>query len=443
MSNRSNKIGIEARIPEKSRNALNLASWRRQDSGSSTETERTTPQPSGLETWIKKLDDEKAATGSRTPSILSAFSRVTYTAAPAARSFAGSTATIPQAWPTLPALSAEDPKVPKPSARLPSTSDSSSATSVHVLGHRQTAPPSHPGPSISQLKGAFGVGINYQPNFSSPPSETKASPRPLAPFSSYAPPNVDFAVSQISVSKPLPPSLNQRQKAHPRSLAASQSQTKRTAPSTISSAPYPSPFTAFFPLENKQPSSGFAPPAHPPSTIEQIPSGSWNSSSLTRDWTPGQVLLGYSRIFTELNFDFYNDNHLKINFDGDPKDVSKVWADIKLAYSAFLKSYELGMNMLTFLTQHGNSDEEVKSVLANAICFLSAGKVGLGGRAEEFARALVSRGKLLRRMTGRGAELIWMAGDIVCFVERRCLESELVYPGGSGETEQRLSMARH
>ena len=76
------------------------------------------------------------------------------------------------------------------------------------------------------------------------------------------------------------------------------------------------------------------------------------------------------------------------------------------------------------------------------ICFLGAGKVGLEGRAEDFAKALVSGGKLLRRLTGKGLELKWTAGNIVCFVEKRCLESGLVYPGGTGETEQRLMAVR-
>jgi len=246
MSNRTKNIGTEAGISRGSRNALNLASWRRQDSGSSAETERTTPQPIGLETWIKKFDDEKAATGSGTPSILSAFSRITYTPAPAAQASAGSTVTLPQTRPTLPSLSAEPPKISKRSARIPSRSDLSSLNSTHGPEHQQIMSTFPPGLSIPQPTSVSGLGISYPSTPFTPPSGTKTSARPLAPFSSYVPPKVEHWVPQIAASEPLPSSHTPSQKTIPSNFVACQS---RPAPFPTSSAPYPSPFTDFVPLE--------------------------------------------------------------------------------------------------------------------------------------------------------------------------------------------------
>ena len=175
--------------------------------------------------------------------------------------------------------------------------------------------------------------------------------------------------------------------------------------------------------------------------VEPVPTSSWDSKSLTRDWTPDQVLTAIKRIFSEIDLDWYAQNYMKLDFDGSKQVVWVLWEEIKLVYIQFISSHTTWLDIMTLMTMSKGSLESAKEMLANMICFFGAGKVGMEKRAENMARALISGG-----MKDTATKLMNYAdtgttGDIISFVELRCVENGLVYPGGTARTQERIALA--
>lgn len=162
---------------------------------------------------------------------------------------------------------------------------------------------------------------------------------------------------------------------------------------------------------------------------------------MTRDWTPDQVLTAIKRILSEINLDWYVENYKKLDFDGSKQVVWVLWEEIKLAYIQFISSHTIGLDIMTLIAMSKDSFESAKEMLANMICFFAAGKVGMEKRAKDMAKALISG-----VMKDTATKLMIYAdtgttGDIISFVELRCVENGLVYPGGTGRTQERIALA--
>jgi hypothetical protein len=129
------------------------------------------------------------------------------------------------------------------------------------------------------------------------------------------------------------------------------------------------------------------------------PINTWDSASLTRFWTHDLVRIAILRIMTEIHLDFYEDYYKFLEFDGSQQVVHKLWGEIKIIYTEFIKSYVFGIDVLTLIGMHeqalnGGPLADVNAVLADMICFFAAGKIGMEKRAEDMAEALISGGKI-------------------------------------------------
>jgi hypothetical protein len=101
---------------------------------------------------------------------------------------------------------------------------------------------------------------------------------------------------------------------------------------------------------------------------------------------------------SEIDLDFYEDNYRFLDFDGSEQIVHKLWEEIKLIYTEFIKSYVYEIDILTLIAMHeqavnGGPLANINTLLADMICFFAAGKIGMEKRAEDMAKALVSGGK--------------------------------------------------
>jgi hypothetical protein len=100
----------------------------------------------------------------------------------------------------------------------------------------------------------------------------------------------------------------------------------------------------------------------------------------------------------EIDLDFYKDHYRYLDFDGSQQVVHKLWGEIQLIYTEFIKLYVYGIDILTLIGMHeqalnGGPLANVNAVLADMICFFAAGKIGTEKRAEDMAKALISGGK--------------------------------------------------
>jgi hypothetical protein len=107
---------------------------------------------------------------------------------------------------------------------------------------------------------------------------------------------------------------------------------------------------------------------------------------------------------SEINLDWYEYNYLKFDFDGSQHAVRAVWGEISTAYSQFIRSNMIGLDILTLIAEQGGPLENVKHALADMICFFGAGKVGMEKRAEDMAKACVTGGKATTK-NGKMGEL--------------------------------------
>jgi hypothetical protein len=128
---------------------------------------------------------------------------------------------------------------------------------------------------------------------------------------------------------------------------------------------------------------------------------------MTRCWTHDLVRTAIMRIMGELDLDFYEDNYRSLDFDGSQQVVQKLWNEIKLVYTEFVKGYVYGIDILTLIAMHeqalnGGPLANVNAVLADMICFFAAGKIGMERRAEDMAKALISRGEKFCHVIKRG-----------------------------------------
>jgi len=102
---------------------------------------------------------------------------------------------------------------------------------------------------------------------------------------------------------------------------------------------------------------------------------------------------------SELNLDFYKDYYRFLDFDGSQQVVQKLWKEIGLVYTEFLRTHVYGLDILTLIAMNekalnGGPLSNINAVLADMICFFAAGKIGMERRAEDMAKALMSGGKL-------------------------------------------------
>ncbi|KAH8768796.1 hypothetical protein BGZ57DRAFT_1006291 [Hyaloscypha finlandica] len=351
-----------------------------------------TPGPtetSPLESWINEYDSGKAASGRGTPSVTSAYSRLTFVAAVAP----------PTSGTASPSKS---PRYDLPvSARNQMISPKTSPQDI-------ASPSSYKQPRYRPLLSRFKT----PPGPASPNPSTNAGADPSSNSASYIS-GGDNPRSPIFAGPP---------RSQPAPLLTAF--TNAVDPGPTDSDMFLDYSTGVFKNSTSRPIPQLKFLSQPSS----LPVNSWDSASLTRYWTQDLVRTAILRIMGELNLDFYEDNYRFFDFDGSPHVVEKLWQETMLVYTQFINSYVYGLDILTLIAMHENALSggplaNINAVLADMICFFAAGKIGMEKRAEDMAQALIS------------------GGDIICFVSRRCAENGLEYPGGVGRTEDRVMQA--
>ncbi|KAE9366878.1 hypothetical protein N431DRAFT_487352 [Stipitochalara longipes BDJ] len=353
MSTRTKKDGIGGGAPTTPENARYTTSFnflRRQDisrdiDGFSNTIRLRTPGSLGaspLQSWIHDYDNEKAASGRGTPSVGSAFARVTYTPATTP------TSTRAKSWqpPSYDLISTGAKQKNSPEA----SQESPIPTPYKRPRYRLQLSSNEKGPAL----------------ISSPP---KVNPDPA---SLSTPPGYKLSPSRVRES--------------PRSQAV----------------PLHIPFSS---TADARPSSPNASPTGKRLKLtwseSDSPVNAWDSASLTRYWTQDLVRTAIMRIMSELNLDFYEDHYRLLDFDGSQKIVQKLWEEIRFVYTEFLRSHVYGLDILTLIAMNeralnGGPLANINALLADMICFFAAGKIGMERRAENMAEALISGDDILK-----------------------------------------------
>lgn len=370
MSNWNNKYGTGGRAPTTSSNADGFTGFK--DLGP-RDTARhihrfdninlsPTPGPtetSPLESWINEYDSGKAASGRGTPSVTSAYSRLTFVAAVAPPT-SGTASPSKSPGYDLPVSAINQTISPKASQQ-----DIASPSSYKQPRYR---------PLLSRFK--------TPPGPTSPNPSTNVGADPSSNSASYISDRDNLKSSNFTGptrSEPAPPRT---------------AFTNAVDPGPTNSDAFPGYSTRVFKNPTLRPIPQLKFPSQPPS----LPVNSWDSASLTRYWTQDLVRTAILRIMGELNLDFYEDNYRFFDFDGSPQVVEKLWQETMLVYTQFINSYVYGLDILTLIAMHesalnGGPLANINAVLADMICFFAAGKIGMEKRAEDMAQALISGGK--------------------------------------------------
>ncbi|PMD33821.1 hypothetical protein L207DRAFT_589379 [Hyaloscypha variabilis F] len=325
------------------------------------------PEASPLQAWIHEYDTEKAASGRGVPSVASAFARVTYT--PAAIPASSPTNSLQPPLYNLGSLGAKASNSPNGLHESPTPNKQPRYRTLLSRNERS------PAPSLSPPKGRPDAASLHTPSRDEP-----------SPSSAREPPGPQSTPILAAVINTVDPGLTSS-KGTPagKRLKVTWSESNSTV-------------------------------------------NTWDSASLTRYWTHDLVRIAILRIMSELNLDFYKDYYRFLDFDGSQQVVQKLWKEIGLVYTEFLRTHVYGLDILTLIAMNekalnGGPLSNINALLADMICFFAAGKIGMERRAEDMAKALIS------------------GGDIINFVGRRCAENGLNYPGGTGRTEERIVQA--
>ena len=342
MSARTKKYvgeGGSPRTPANSRYGTGFDAFTPQDlSGATVDFEKAnhSPRPSNLEAsplqaWIHGYDNGKVAAGRGTPSVASAFARVTYT--PAA------------------------------------------------------TPAQSPEPSLKTRPLRPEVEESYSPK------QPQDSPTPASRHRPLLSRNETLQTSSISSSNAFPISASPYKASKDELSSSSIRGSSRTL-----ATPQDASFAKI--VEPGSSSKQSRPAGRMLEVIweSEPPVNTWDSVSLTRYWTQDQVRVALLRLMSELNLDFYEDHYRLLEFDGNQQTVRKLWAEIGLVYTEFLRSYVYGLDILTLIAMnenalYGGPLTNINAVLADMICFFAAGKIGMEKRAEDMAQVLISGGK--------------------------------------------------
>jgi len=332
--------------PENRRCGVGFDALRSQDISSATgdsENADSSSRPNALEAsplqaWIHEYDNEKGATGRGTPSVASAFARVTYT--PAATPTPSPEASMKSRLLNLLRSGVEEGYTPKQPQESPTPSPYKQARHRPPLSRNETPPASN----LFSKKSSPDSGPRYT-----------ASSDELSPSNSRGSSGTSATPHNAPLAKTVEPGSSS-QKATP---AVKMLQVVWNSDSPVNT---------------------------------------WDSASLTRYWTQDQVRLALLRIMSELNLDFYEDHYRLLDFDGNQETVQKLWGEIGVVYTEFLRSHVYGVDILTLIAMNElalNSGPlaNINAVLADMICFFAAGKIGMERRAEDMAQALISGGK--------------------------------------------------
>jgi hypothetical protein len=288
MSNWNKQYGTAGRTPPPPRNADSFTGFKdltpRDAARDIDKFDNTnlspTPGPtetSPLESWINEYDSGKAASGRGTPSITSAYSRLTFVAA------------------VIPPTSGTASPSKSPGYDLP-VSVTNQMISPKASLQDIASPFLYKQPRYRPLLPRFKTPSGP----TSPNPSTNAGAVPSSNSASYIS-DRDNLKSLIFTGPP---------RSQPAPLLTAF--TNAVDPGPTNSDAFLDYSTREFENPTSRPISQLKFPSQPPS----LPVNSWDSASLTLYWTQDLVRTATLRIMGELNLDFYEDNYRFFDFDG-------------------------------------------------------------------------------------------------------------------------------